>query len=352
MSNRSRIPDEEAAEILRQKDQGVNTGDAANVEEVKSANHKNTIKEHIDKSEGGLGALKSETSQISGANDIGWKNVPIENLPTMGLFYPEGAEVTIKSADVEEIRHWSTIDETDMIDMDDKMNFILEKCVRFRLVAEDKEPFSMHWKDLKEIDRFYIVILIHELTFPGNDNKLHINFRCISDNCLASGNPYRSKEQLKSNMLNLFRIADDIMKYYNSEERKFVIESKKLGKTFQFTVPQVGVSSYVKNYIYKKRRDGDALDTAFVKVAPFILEDWRQLNDKSFERERMNSFKWNKNDWLFISAFTDKLEDCVKLQVDRPCPKCGETIEAPLFFRGGFTIKDLFSISGQLDDLI
>ena len=44
------------------------------------------------------------------AAEIGWKNVPLENLPSQGLFYEESTQIAIRAASVAEIRHWSTID--------------------------------------------------------------------------------------------------------------------------------------------------------------------------------------------------------------------------------------------------
>ena len=72
-------------------------------------------------------------STISGANDSYWKKVPLENLPSKGLFYGDDAELTIRSAEVSEVRQWSTMDEGDVLDIDDTLNFILEKCCRFKL---------------------------------------------------------------------------------------------------------------------------------------------------------------------------------------------------------------------------
>ena len=45
-------------------------------------------------------------STVSGSNDLFWKNIPLANLPSGGLFYPEDAEITIKAATVAEIRQW------------------------------------------------------------------------------------------------------------------------------------------------------------------------------------------------------------------------------------------------------
>ena len=80
----------------------------------------------------------SRPSQESQRNNIGkvnidprmgmeaeWKNIPAEVLPSKGFGYPKGFELAIRSAKVSEIRHFSTVDESDRLDLDDKLNHII-----------------------------------------------------------------------------------------------------------------------------------------------------------------------------------------------------------------------------------
>jgi hypothetical protein len=62
--------------------------------------------------------------------DIGWIRIKPETLPSQGIFYPTGSEITIRAASAAEIRHWSTIDEEDILSMDDALNKIMEKCAK------------------------------------------------------------------------------------------------------------------------------------------------------------------------------------------------------------------------------
>jgi hypothetical protein len=61
-----------------------------------------------------------------------WKPLPLQNLPSEGFGYPDGLEIGIRAAQVSEIRHYSTIDENDPIDVDDKINHILSKNTTIR----------------------------------------------------------------------------------------------------------------------------------------------------------------------------------------------------------------------------
>lgn len=347
-----RLSDKEAEEILSSKD-GINTGAAPDAPEVDNTDrlsrHEMMVKERVSRPDGpGLGKLKSgvDESLIHGAADMYWKNLPIENMPTAGLFYPKGIEITFRAAELAEIRHWSTIDAGDMLDMDMKMNFILEKCVRVK--GPNKEWMS--WEDLIEIDRFYVLFCIHEITFPNGENKLLVKFKCPPE-CKGDGS-YRESVQLKSTMLNLLIIPDELMQYYSPEERCFVKVSQKLNETLRFYMPTIGVSKKIKDIIKDAQQEGDFVDVAFIRIAPYLVKDWRTLDVKALEKLRMDTFRWNRNKTMFINGIAEKLEKSVNLTVKKECPACHVELEAPIFFRKGFTIKNLFFISDSLDELV
>ena len=363
MADNKQVSPEEAAKMLRERENAnpqnfesvskQNASDGAIISQADNASKDNVSKDNdilsqrVDRSGGGLGRLTGGQSEIHGANDSYYKNVPLQNLPTKGLFYPDGTEITIKAAEVGEIRHWSTIDENDFLDMDMKMNFIVEKCIRIKNMEQN---VLMHWKDIKEIDRFYLIFLVHEFSFPDGENKLYINFGC-NIQCKGDGT-YREKVHLKSNMLNMFTVPEDLMQYYDPTEKCFVKNSQKLGEVLKFYMPTIGVSQYVKGLVRDARDKGSYIDPAFLKVAPYMIKDWRDLNDRYLESLRMDTFKWGKNKLLFIAGFSDALEKSVSLIVKKQCPRCDVELEAPLFFRGGFTIKSLFLVSGSIDDLV
>ena len=48
-------------------------------------------------------------------DNVGWKPISLELLPTQGLYYPDGTKIAIRAATFGEIRHWSMIDDNDPI---------------------------------------------------------------------------------------------------------------------------------------------------------------------------------------------------------------------------------------------
>ena len=87
---------------------------------------------------------------------LGYHQIPIGSLPSSGMFYPVGTQIHIRAAKVAEIRNYSTIDETNILDVDDKLNAIVESCTK---VSCDKKVLS--YKDLCEEDRFYLILSIY-----------------------------------------------------------------------------------------------------------------------------------------------------------------------------------------------
>lgn len=341
-----RLSSDEAAKLLEEKD-AINTqGDSA------ESRHDAAVKSRIQEINGQMTLSENtpsradETSKLHSAGDKYWKNMPLEILPSRGWFYPAGFEITFRAAEVGEIRHWSTIDDGDMLDMDTKMNFIMEKCVR----VKRSDGTWASWEDIIEIDRFYLLFCIHEITFPNGENKLLVKFKC-PPTCKGDGT-YKESVHLTSDMLNLLVMPDDLMQYYNPEEKCFVKVSVKLNETLRFYMPTIGVSKKIKNVVRKAQDEGEFVDKAFMRIAPYLVKEWRTLDDKKLEALRMDTLKWGKNKVLFVNGIASLIEKAVNLSVKKECPKCHIELEAPIFFRGGFTIKSLFYISGGIDELI
>ena len=192
-------------------------------EDLKYGKNSNAKPNDPVKTDLGIAASAVIESSIAGSNDGFWKNIPLSNLPSKGLFYAEGSELTVRSATVSEIRQWSTIDESDMLDVDDKLNFILEKCTRFKIKGGTS---WLTWRDILEIDRLYIIFTIHEISFPNGENELFTKFEC-SGACSEEGK-FSEQVLVRSEMLQIFEAPEEVMQWYSNEYRCFEVVSKKL----------------------------------------------------------------------------------------------------------------------------
>jgi len=269
--------------------------------------------------------------QIEFSDQIGWQKISIKDLPTQGLFYPEGTEITIRSATANEIRHWSTINEIDLSSLDDMLNYVLERCCKIKypkLVAS--------WRDIKEVDRFYIILAIRELTFVNGENKLQVK------------TSETSKIDVAKDMIDYINFDDRIMKYYSEVERIICLKFKS-GKSIKISIPSVGVTNWLKNYINRKRQKNEVIDEDFISYAPFVITDWRGLNDDTYSKIVMDSHNWSISEISVLTEirkiFMDTIDPVVRYRDEE-----GGERTVPLSFQGG--IASIFSISNPFGELV
>jgi len=299
------------------------------------------LENYVKENENQIGSPLSDTSgaripglksddEISFANRLGYQKIPIQDLPTQGKFYPEGTEIIIRAANAGEIRHWSTLNDQDLSSMDDMLNYIIERCVSIKTSG----PYSS-WKDIKEVDRFYLLLAIREYTFIKGENKLQVK---VSET---------KKIDVNKNMIDYVNFTDDLMQFYSEQDRCFVLQFSS-GKIMKVNIPSVGVTSWLKSYFQRKQQMQQPYDTDFIGYAPFVIQDWRGLNDNVYEKYVLDSNAWTTEE---ISCLTE-IKDLFKETVD-PVIKYtddgGMEHTAPLNFSGG--IKAIFIISGALRKL-
>jgi hypothetical protein len=263
-------------------------------------------------------------------DDIGWIRVKLETLPSQGVFYPAGTEITIRAAAAAEIRHWSTIDDEDLLSLDDALNQLVDRCCKVRFAR-----MAGSFKDLKEIDRFFIVFAIREYTFKKGENALNVTFNCKS--CGKTETKSIVKE-----MLSYYTPADELQPRFSEEERCFHLKLTN-GEEIKLYLPTLGVMSYIKGYIREKAQTKDDYDKAFLRWAPFLFADWRILNDGSYQRMLQDSYTWSVDKISIVDWFVDQMQKTIKAELTNECSGCSAEVTAPISFRGG--VKSLFLIS-------
>ena len=120
------MPEEDAPKVNEQVQENVedqrNLAAQRNKEVVKT-----TAELHAEREE--------EIRQESIKRGIGQAIVPVESLPSKGLFYPAGTKIWISSASLGDIKRWSSMNEDDIQDVMEKMGFhekwiqLVMKCI-------------------------------------------------------------------------------------------------------------------------------------------------------------------------------------------------------------------------------
>ena len=267
--------------------------------------------------------ILSETRELG----LGWIPIPVEDLPSGGIFYPKGTKINIRAASGADIRHWSMMDEKEVSEIDDAINYVIERCC---IISFPTEYGVGQWKDLKDIDRIYITLAIRDFTFPDGHNELKIS---LNENDTVV---------VKKDNISFIEIPEWLRKYYNEDKRCFSFNSDNpQRKILNFYMPSIGTVQWFKSYIAKKQATQEPFDRDFIKIAQILVKDYRSLNDKSYGELVFQSMNYTIRDWSLISKVKSALENAITPKMTYN-DSSGAEQETPLNFRGG--IKAIFTM--------
>lgn len=276
----------------------------------------------------------TEDSGLVYQDNLGYMSIDVRSLPTQGLFYPDGTEIRIRAARGEEIKHWSTMNDQDLSQLsmvDDILNYIIERCVTVKLPGIP----GGNWKDLKDVDRFYLLLAVREFTFIDGDNELMVP--------ISEGKSIPVTKE----MIDFIQIPDEIMKHYSPEEKCFTFKLN-TGRTIRMHIPSLGVTQWLKNYAQNKQQIREGFDTDFILYAPMLISDFRRLSQRAYEEMVSDSQGWSVKEWSLVSHVRDTLSTASEAKIKYQ-DENGQEVTIPLTFRGG--IKALFTISDPLSIL-
>ena len=264
---------------------------------------------------------------------LGYHAIPIKSLPSAGMFYPEGTGLHIRSAKVVEIRHFSTMDENNILDVDEKLNSILESCTR---VTSNKKRMS--YKDLLEEDRFFLILSIRDLTFPEPESNLSV------DHLDKKGDTH--KIEVSKDNFTYFKVPESIDKYYDRAERTFLIETKSFG-TIQLAPPTIGIMQKMTAYIKDRQEKSLKVDQSVLQIMPYMITEWRGFTDKEIFKFEIEMNSWSNKKYSLIYKLAEQMK--VGIKPDMNVQIGDDWEDVPIGFRDG--IKSIFivqDIAGEL----
>lgn len=266
---------------------------------------------------------------------LGWHTVNLADLPSKGKFYPADLRTQIRSAKAAEIRHFSTMDEGNYLDMEDKLNSIIESCCKF-----ESGTRRLSYKDCLEEDRIILLLKIRDLTFPEPENKI-----------ILKGKMVESKKSVEIELSTRYMVSnevpEEIEKYYSEQERTYLIKTKSAG-TVSMHPPTIGIMQEVTKYLKDTQEKGVEYDKAFIQILPYIISDWRILNLKKIFELEIDYKGWNEKKFMVIYRLAERMKIGIETSLEKEID--GEIAKAPLDFPGG--IKSLFIISDLAGELL
>jgi hypothetical protein len=302
---------------------------------VASAEHveEKSTEKRVEQGQVNMERFKPDSAQSADFH-LGYHNVPVMDLPSAGMFYADDIEISIRSAKVAEIRHFSTVDETNILDVDSKLNEILAATIRVKI---GKRMGS--YKDLCEEDRFYIILSVRDLTFPEPESALQLDHKD------KKGKMH--KIEVDKKYFQYFSIPKELDKYYTKNEKTFLIQTKSFG-TINMRPPSIGIMQQMTAYIKERQEENVEIDQSVLQIMPYLISEWRGFDKKRIFEFEMEMNGWSNKKYSLIYKLAEKMKVGVQpnmlVQLDG-----GEDVEIPINFRDG--IKSLFivqDIAGEL----
>lgn len=265
---------------------------------------------------------------------LGYHSINVTTMPSAGMFYPDDIKISIRSAKVAEIRHFSSIDETNVFDVDEKLNYVLESCTQ---ITSSKKRLS--YKDILEEDRFFLILSIRDLTFPEPESNLTV------DHVDKKGNKHQV--EIKKDYFTYFKIPQTLDKYYDSEAKSFMIETKSFG-TIEMRPPTIGIMQKMTAYIQDRQEKKEKIDQSVLQVMPYMVKDWRGFTDKDIFKFEVEMNGWSNKKYSLIYKLAEEMK--VGVKPDMSVQIGDDWEDVPIGFRDG--IKSLFIVQDFTAELL
>jgi hypothetical protein len=236
------------------------------------------------------------------------------------------------------------IDEDDRLDIEEKLSYVLERCLRIDFPGEG----VVSYRDLKQEDRFFLILAIRDLTFTRGENSILLKpkKKCKETKECSIGEGI----ELRTGVLSSYELDDRIINYYNQETKGFTFDIKRINKRIEMFVPSIGVNQKISEFITDCANRKRPIDDGFLKIAPFIFGEWRDLTNESIYLRMRESDYWTKEEYSLYFELSEKIKIGTILEVKVNCPACGEEAIADIAFPSG--LRSLFVISDIFGELL
>lgn len=280
----------------------------------------------------GLEGPKSNASRI---DDLNFFNIDVRELPC-GMFYPTGTLFMIRAAQLIEIQSYSMVDDNNFHDIVEKMNSMLQSCVRIKY--PDGRIGS--YLETKDQDRLYLIFLIRELTFQEGTN-LAITVEC---ECKTT-----SQIELKRSNFAYHEVDKKLNNYFNESTKTYQFRTIN-GKEFEITPPNIGLQKAFTDFIIKENQEKRVPNLSFLKIIPFMLPGRTSITYEGIKaklREYEDPNNMDDISFQFLNSAITKMVFGIK-ELVKKCPNesCGEEIHTEMRFPNGassiFVVQDAF----------
>jgi hypothetical protein len=303
----------------------------------KEMSEEDFLRKHLEERESkssNFNPAKSMVEQIPTQNvdstrttDLQYFNFDVKDLPC-GKFYPQGTLLMIRPAQVKEIQAYSMVDDNNFYDIVEKMNDMLQACVRVKYPNGNIASYL----DVKDQDRLYLIFTIRELTFQQG-NSLAVT--------VQSGSGEVQVELVRENF-KFFESDEQLERYFSKSKNSYVFQTIN-GKEFELTPPNIGIQKAFTDYIIKENNENRTPNLAFLKIIPFMLEGRTSITYDGIKAKLKEFEQLDDISFQFLNAAVGKMtfgiKELVKI-ID------GQEVRAEMQFPNGasgiFVVHDAF----------
>lgn len=268
----------------------------------------------------------------------GWLDVDRALLGARDIFYPEDWQFRIRPANVEAVRNWSVIDETDPNSVDDVFNEMLKACLSIR-TAHGPIP----WGNINSWDRLFFILLIREYTFVKGEKKVEMTVPCPDcDNDVTM--------ELTAQNLGFDMPDESVMKYYDPATQTWNINPAEFGldaDPITLYLPTLDKGANIKSWMFDTVRANQnaKLDPVFLRFLPWLCK--RVPKDTEAARRQIRQYtlkfkSWDEDMFMFMDDILNNITVTPKTTLTANCPVCGTEVTAEMRFPNG--IKSLFEM--------
>ena len=290
-----------------------------------------------------LGSIDSSKNQVNSdipfveqpkidntrTTDLQYFNFDVKEMPC-GIFYPAGTVIMVRPAQVKEIQSYSMVDDNNFYDIVEKMNDILQSCVRIKY--SDGRMGS--YLEIKDQDRLFLIFLIRELTFQQG-NSLTVTSRCSCGNDLQL--------ELKRDNFEFHKIDDKLDRFFSAASRSYHFSTIN-GKEFELTPPNIGLQKAFTDYILRENNEKRTPNLSFLKIIPFMLSGRSSITYEGIKSKLAEFEQIDDISFQFLNSAVSKMTFGVK-ELKKKC-SCGEEVHTEMQFPNGasgiFVIHDAF----------
>jgi hypothetical protein len=264
---------------------------------------------------------------VGGGSTLNYITVDLSALPA-GIFYKPGTVIMIRAASVSEVQAYSAIDDNNFLDVTEKMNEMLGRCIKV------KHPGGLMgtYKDLKDNDRLFLIFMIRELTFQKNSN-LAKDVTC--GNCKTEFKiQFRSTPAPDSpkTFIN-YEMDSEIEPFFNKQDRTFDFRIGE--KLWKLAPPCISLQEIFFKNIKEKVQGDKTPNVSFLKIIPFTLWDRKTISEEGITaKEKEFKDEMDMDTFLFLDEVVSKMLFGIK-ELRQNCPMCGEEVHTDMTFPKG-----------------